>query len=356
MSTPTLNTFKILFKQNKSIAQIEQANIVPICKVEVDRNHVVSKTAKRNAISARFRIAMTRLRNYHRRNREPIDNGISNTVQHIPVSTLPTFKAYKDSIALSNKFALLAEKPMNEALDGITQLVEEPAIKMMKHADIGTQMDNWVQYRDTDFDDDARPPFLLTIPEREVLAPPGPTLDGATQTVAEDCCVGTDDLELQLAREELITVDSVFIKTVSRSQRLALKDKVKKITTYRKLYYHLKAKHLFAVRSMQLLLTMRSDARIWMLTNGFDITTEVELEMMGDAVIAAFKLHALELKMRYAVYKEDIHNIAKHADAMSGKYTPGINSRGKQSPLMAMADVLCPWQRTKRLPGVTEKI
>lgn len=341
--------------RNHSVINTPTLNKLSLKEVGPSYDHKVVSDKERASIFARWRLSMKRYRNNKKR---PETVELPQQTQSIP-TTMYSSRDHAEVVKLNNRFAVLADevsdaKVAAEIADMVTK-EEFPNMNMQRKTEACEKfLEQRHQYQIDKANANGNEvlfPYLgIDLPTVEALGGPTPMPEEhSTQTDSWEVGCGTDEMEYHIAREEAIQSDSSFVATVERNKRLALKQKVKIIRSYNKLYYYLKCKHLFAPRSTQLLITMRADARIWMLGNDFGLTTEYELQILGDAVLAAFKLHAIELKARYMMYREDIDNIAKHNKAMSGTYTPGIRGKPRVSSLL-------PWSTSVKLPPISEQI
>lgn len=122
----------------------------------------------------------------------------------------------------------------------------------------------------------------------------------STQTDSTTTSTSTDDLEaaidftfkLQSNTESFKQVDLQKIKTKLIKNLFTL-------SSCKSLTYYLKCKYAFAPRTPTLLAQMRTDARVWMSSKDYELTTDVEYQMLTTSVLAAFMIDPSE----YAIYQ-----------------------------------------------------
>lgn len=350
---PLLRKHPVLRKlqtDNITLSTTPAKTIKSLTSVQPERDNRVLHDDRKNGFFARMRRSFKRLKNITQY-KDKLE--LEPETQSVP-TIRSTIKDHNTIIELNNKFSILADEESDTVVETELTKTDFGCMNREQIKEVVEQFHHYRQERQEEITQNniaglpTNPPRSMGVGldyETPLLGPTNYTENHSTQTTTNEIACGTDEEELQNAKEEAYLADSDYVRTVVKSKRIALKQKVKAIRAYNKLYYFLKSKHLFAPRTTQLLITMRADARIWMLGNGFDLTTETELEMLGEAVLAAYKLHAIELKARYLIYKEEINNIAKHNEAMGGKYTPGMKAGGPPS-----------WAASVRLPTVHETI
>jgi len=155
--------------------------------------------------------------------------------------------------------------------------------------------------------------------------------NACTQT--EQATMGTDtnDLEDMQLLTLNINQDKSFFKLIDYKPNKTimnpfgkglinlLEKHILKCKASAKLTYYLKCKHAFAVRSPQLLLSMRNDARVYLAMQDYKLETMEEYEMIAKSTLAAYMLDPIEMCYHKLVSNSKfINTVSYHNEAMSG--------------------------------------
>lgn len=145
-----------------------------------------------------------------------------------------------------------------------------------------------------------------------------PSVTTATQTDVNE--IQTDTQELEKWSQFCLNINNEKISFSVDDVKKRVKYNMLKYKASARLTYFLKCKHAFAVRTGQLLTTLRADARIWMASNNFKMETAEEHEMLTTACIAAFFIDPAEASFINLLQRGSFYNSAmQFNETLTGK-------------------------------------
>jgi len=165
-------------------------------------------------------------------------------------------------------------------------------------------------------------------PERELPPddpPLGPRLmhDAATNPPPIVETTDTDDLEATTKFIFDINSDKqeFTIQDFDRTKlKRMMRDKLNKNKASIRLTYYLKCKYAFSLRTPNLITSMRTDARVWMITQEYKMETPEEYEMLTTAVLAAYFIDPNEYLFFLLLSNRNFYNsVFDFNSAMNGK-------------------------------------
>jgi len=171
-----------------------------------------------------------------------------------------------------------------------------------------------------------------------------PTESIGCQTDSAAIATSTDDLEEAIAFTCKIQNETEAFKQVDTEKLIKkMKDSLT-VKTCRDLTYYLKCKYAFCVRTPSLLTGMKTDARVWMISKNYEMTTEIEYQTLTSAVLAAFMIDPSEFAIYQLLASREFWNAAYVYNAalagqvdmkLKGKiFNPRENVRGHARPFL----------------------
>lgn len=235
-------------------------------------------------------------------------------------------KQNTSNIVLQNKYTSLLNDP-NTTIDQVLDLTDEPSLQK-KVLQKYTNGEPEIFDEDRDY-------------QRVIYA----STSTSAQTNSIQVSTDTEELNKAIDYANRIRATQEAFKELPyynwfedlRSDVRKMKKEVRKIRANSELVFYLKCKHCFAPRTRALIYNMRSDARVWMTSNNYTLTTFNDFHMLTNAVMAAFKIDRQERKLLKLFNDVDSHNhiydfnkFAVDGVALSKRCAPVSSYRGFQ--------------------------
>lgn len=314
---PAENIRRSFFKSNT----IDKLPIIPEkATVEVEQNgsaneSVLKKTPTQPAWYKRLRYRM----------RKEQKSMFTETDQQF-VDAYVEPKQNSSNIILQNKYTALLNDPQT-TIDQVQSLTDDPSLQ------------NKVLKKYTNGDPNI---FDKNKDHKRIIYA---STSCSTQTNSISISTDTDELNKSIDYANRIRATQEAFKALPyynwfeslRTDVRKMKKEVKNVRANSELVFYLKCKHSFAPRTRALIYNMRSDARVWMTSNNYTLTTYNDYHMLTNAVMAAFKIDRQERKLLKLLSDVDSHNhiydfnkFAVDGVALTKRCAPVSNYRGFQ--------------------------
>jgi hypothetical protein len=226
--------------------------------------------------------------------------------------------AIDDILALKNKYEVL----LDEIIENESEDKDEKVLANQK-SKARSLVWNKLRANQINFDND-------NINNHGPIAPQprNASVNAATQVDSTEMTTDTDDLELSNAFFFNIKNDKTIFE-INDFDHKKLKDimrnKLAKHSASLKLTYFLKCKYAFSPRSANIIISMRTDARVWMTMNDYKMETPEEYDMLTTAVLAAYFIDQNEYLLFQVMSDPKFYNATYDFNQSMAGITPMYN-------------------------------